>query len=116
MTSEMHTPGPWLRNGDTVYALTPYVGDNKPRGFPDLINRFSFTVNRDNKIASPDEIEANAILAQHSPDMLEALLAARDRLTFLDEGVNHAGDKQIAAVWVILDAAITSATAQTVRS
>lgn len=68
-----HTPGPWLRNGRTVYAL-----DERKNA-----NRFSFQVQegylhhtRHERIRTPDEeLEATAALAQAAPDMFEALKA-----------------------------------------
>ena len=78
MGERAHTPGPWLRDGRTVYAL-----DERKNA-----NRFSFHVQegylhhtRSERIRTPEEeLEATAILAQSAPDMFEALIQAREWL------------------------------------
>ena len=60
-----HTPGPWTRDGTCVYALGP-----------EGTNVFSFNVQGGGcsaDVASPEELEANAILAEVAPYMLAAL-------------------------------------------
>lgn len=71
MGERSSTPGPWLRDGLTVYAL-----DERKNA-----NRFSFRVQegylhhtRHERIRTPaEELEATAALAQAAPDMFEAL-------------------------------------------
>jgi len=62
MTETMHTPGPWLRSGNTVYALNP-----------DGFNRFCAQVQ---DAHTPNhELEANARLMAAAPKLLSALVA-----------------------------------------
>jgi hypothetical protein len=64
-----HTAGPWLREGTTVYALEH---DRFVKGREEFRNRFWVQV-----FGSPgtpaEELEANAILIQVAPAMLEEL-------------------------------------------
>jgi hypothetical protein len=61
------TPGPWLRDGTTVYALNN-IG----------VNRFDATVqpgwrDTDEGVRTPkQELEANAMLMHAAPDLLDA--------------------------------------------
>lgn len=64
-----HTPGPWLREGNTVYALM-HAGWRK--GGEQFKNRFSAYVQADRE-CSDDEHEANARLIAAAPELLEAL-------------------------------------------
>lgn len=63
-----HTPGPWLIQKSTVYALN----DRRPQ-----VNRFSASVDAgfDNcdKSISRKEVSANTLLIAAAPDLLEAL-------------------------------------------
>lgn len=61
------TPGPWLRDGRTVYALQ----DSTSR-FVDKENRFSAGFYSGNG-CSESEVIANATLAEAAPELLEAL-------------------------------------------
>ncbi len=70
------TPGPWLRDGRTIYALNE-------RG----VNRFYASVQDSH--APAYELNANAALMQSAPDLLEALEAA---MAFID---CHAADPDI---------------------
>ncbi len=56
-----HTPGPWYRDGTTVYALNPQN-----------FNRFSAQIHGAHTPKS--ELEAVAQLMQAAPELLEALL------------------------------------------
>ncbi|HEJ5107328.1 TPA: hypothetical protein SL660_005757 [Pseudomonas aeruginosa] len=74
-----HTPGPWYRDGTTVYALNPHN-----------FNRFSAQIHGAHTPKS--ELEAVAQLMQAAPELLEALEACVARITnevadaeFLDE-------------------------------
>ncbi|HCI1946338.1 TPA: hypothetical protein P8740_002497 [Pseudomonas aeruginosa] len=74
-----HTPGPWYRDGTTVYALNPQN-----------FNRFSAQIHGAHTPKS--ELEAVAQLMQAAPELLEALEACVARITnevadaeFLDE-------------------------------
>lgn len=69
-----HTPGPWLVEGSTVYALEPVLTGPR-RDVPRLANRFSASVRNDNSAATAEEIEANARLIAAAPDMDEAIVA-----------------------------------------
>ncbi|HGW5894479.1 TPA: hypothetical protein ACQTX2_004726 [Pseudomonas aeruginosa] len=57
-----HTPGPWYRDGTTVYALNPQN-----------FNRFSAQIHGAHTPKS--ELEAVAQLMQAAPELLEALVA-----------------------------------------
>ena len=63
-----HTPGPWLKEGHTVYALT-----ENARG--QACNRFSLFVQsaRQEHEAQGSELDANARLAAAAPELLEAV-------------------------------------------
>jgi len=63
------TPGPWLREGRTVYALQ----DSTSR-FVDKENRFSAGFYSGNG-CSESEVIANATLAEAAPELLEAIQA-----------------------------------------
>ncbi|MGZ2829964.1 hypothetical protein [Pseudomonas aeruginosa] len=74
-----HTPGPWYRDGTTVYALNPQN-----------FNRFSAQIHGAHTPQS--ELEAVARLVAAAPELLEALRACVSRITdevadaeFLDE-------------------------------
>ena len=64
-----HTPGPWLRDGRTVYALQ-HGGWRK--GEELLVNRF-FTHIQRVPDCTDEEAEANARLIAAAPELLEAL-------------------------------------------
>ncbi|HBO2239772.1 hypothetical protein OFL75_31890 [Pseudomonas aeruginosa] len=57
-----HTPGPWYRDGTTVYALNPHN-----------FNRFSAQIHGAHTPNS--ELEAVAQLMQAAPELLETLVA-----------------------------------------
>ncbi|HCI2724793.1 TPA: hypothetical protein NOT47_005107 [Pseudomonas aeruginosa] len=65
-----HTPGPWYRDGTTVYALNPHN-----------FNRFSAQIHGAHTPKS--ELEAVAQLMQAAPDLLEALQACIQQITAL---------------------------------
>lgn len=69
MSAAKHTPGPWLREGNTVYALM-HFGFRK--GVEQFKNRFWAGVYKDREV-SEEEREANAILIAAAPELLEAL-------------------------------------------
>lgn len=62
-----HTPGPWYRDGTTVYALNPHN-----------FNRFSAQIHGAHTPKS--ELEAVAQLMQAAPELLEALTEAAEIL------------------------------------
>ena len=65
-----HTPGPWKRNGLTVYAL---IADSDRHYRTE--NKFSLLIQNYRHWCSQEELEANAQLIAAAPDMLEALEA-----------------------------------------
>ena len=67
-----HTPGPWLKNGNTIYALMRHTFK---RGFETFRNRFSATVHTDEDI-SYEEAQSNINLIHAAPDMYAALKEA----------------------------------------
>lgn len=71
-----HTEGPWLREGNTVYALMHFRWF---KGVEQFKNRFWASVYKD-KDVSEEEREANARLMAAAPELLEALNECADRL------------------------------------
>lgn len=71
-----HTPGPWMRDGATVYALEMERGEVR--------NRFCAQVQRGPETPG-EELEANTRLMTAAPDMAEALVDAR----FCIEAIAH---------------------------
>lgn len=80
MTKAAHTPGPWLSEGTTLYALND-----------DGVNRFqasfgpghlTYTRRGSDERTSHEEVDANIALAKAAPDLLEAL----ERMTYLQSG------------------------------
>lgn len=65
-----YTPGPWLRDGLTVYALM-HAGWRA--GVEIFKNRFSCSVHWAGAECDAEELEANANLMTAAPDLLEAL-------------------------------------------
>ncbi|MGE1929828.1 hypothetical protein ACME88_30675 [Pseudomonas aeruginosa] len=63
-----HTPGPWYRDGTTVYALNPHN-----------FNRFSAQIHGAHTPKS--ELEAVAQLMQAAPELLEALQSCIQQIT-----------------------------------
>jgi hypothetical protein len=61
MPTPAHTPGPWLREGNFVYALNDHD-----------MNVFSASVQNDNRLCSPEVLDANARLIAAAPELLEA--------------------------------------------
>ncbi|MCO3804730.1 hypothetical protein FA071_04490 [Pseudomonas aeruginosa] len=83
-----HTPGPWYRDGTTVYALNPHN-----------FNRFSAQIHGAHTPKS--ELEAVAQLMQAAPELLEALQdldALRGPFPPSDEAVEAAWRKASAAI------------------
>lgn len=74
------TPGPYLRDGQTVYALQDNPNPRPPLGW-DKINRFHCHVSPCGPDTPVDEAEAVAQLFAASPDLYEA---ARDLLAAID--------------------------------
>lgn len=64
-----HTPGPWIRDGLTVYAL---MTAGWRRGVEMFKNRFSALVQCDRE-CSKEEAEANARLIAAAPELLTEL-------------------------------------------
>lgn len=88
-----HTPGPWYRDGTTVYALNPHN-----------FNRFSAQIHGAHTPKS--ELEAVAQLMQAAPELLEALQDL-DAL----RGPFPPSDEAVDAAWRKASAAIAKATA-----
>jgi hypothetical protein len=63
-----HTPGPWFRQGNTVYALHQTGCD---KGKPVMSNRFWVGVQIDYRNVPTEEQEANASLIAAAPESLE---------------------------------------------
>lgn len=78
MSNGKHTPGPWLREGTTIYAV---VQDGWRKGEPLMVNRFSVHINR-GKDSTPEELEAIACLTVAAPEMYEALKQCQEYLRF----------------------------------
>lgn len=88
-----HTPGPWYRDGTTVYALNPHN-----------FNRFSAQIHGAH--TPKPELEAVAQLMQAAPELLEALQDL-DAL----RGPFPPSDEAVDAAWRKASAAIAKATA-----
>lgn len=69
-----HTPGPWIRDGLTVYSL---VSNGFRKGIELFVNRFSVFI-KAGRSCSAEEAEANARLIASAPELLEALIELRD--------------------------------------
>lgn len=69
MSKAKHTPGPWLIQGNTVYALMHHVWR---KGVELFKNRFSVQLSFDSS-CSKEEIEATKQLIAAAPDLLAAL-------------------------------------------
>lgn len=98
MPEGKHTPGPWLLQDRTVYAL------NDER-IP--VNRFTASVDsgwlHDKARVSREEVDANARLIAAAPELLEAL---ESMLEIYDDGVGRDWELQ---AWKDARAAITKA-------
>lgn len=64
-----HTPGPWIAEGRTIYAL---MHNGWKKGVEQFKNRFYATVYFDSECPE-EEAEANARLMAAAPDLLDAL-------------------------------------------
>ncbi|HCF2191713.1 TPA: hypothetical protein NIC60_000686 [Pseudomonas aeruginosa] len=93
MSKQSYTPGPWYRDGTTVYALNPQN-----------FNRFSAQIHGAHTPKS--ELEAVAQLMQAAPELLEALQDL-DAL----RGPFPPSDEAVEAAWRKASAAIAKATA-----
>lgn len=81
----------WKRQGNTVYALTPYRGERR-RGGPDMVNCFSAQVfGRGPEGISDEEAEEVARLMQAAPQMI-GLLRKAHRALDDDEHAGHRRD------------------------
>ena len=69
-----HTPGPWIREGFTVFALT---NCGRKKGIEQFKNRFWLRIYGYSD-GSEVELEANAMLIVAAPDLLKALEMVRD--------------------------------------
>ncbi len=71
-----HTPGPWLIVDRLVYALTPYLGNNRTMAasLPEGVNRFQCSVDSCNSRegAPVEEVMANVRLIAAAPELLDA--------------------------------------------
>jgi hypothetical protein len=70
------TPGPWLLEGRTVYVLQPCPDWRK--GLPEMVNRWFAGFCLLNQGAPPAEVEACALLASKSPEMIDILIRLLD--------------------------------------
>lgn len=85
MSERKHTPGPWMVEGRTVYALND-----------DGYNRFSALVQ--DAHTPGDELEANAQLIAAAPELLEALEALTANYADVEQGGSKNVDKARAAI------------------
>lgn len=74
-----HTPEKWQREGNFIYAL------RMSRRHQAEVNVFSALVQNDSRIASDEELLANARLMEAAPDMYKAL---KDLLSTVEAGDN----------------------------
>ncbi|HHX6957608.1 TPA: hypothetical protein ACVGM3_004924 [Pseudomonas aeruginosa] len=79
-----YTPGPWYRDGTTVYALNPQN-----------FNRFSAQIHGAHTPKS--ELEAVAQLMQAAPELLEALQSCIQQITALCSA-DDVPDQALAAI------------------
>ena len=103
-----YTPGPWQRDGLTVYAL-----DERRR------NRFSTQLQHDFSGITREELEANAHLIAAAPELLEAVrkcrsaLASTNHATYCNAEETDCGCAcGLTAACVSADAAIAKATGE----
>ena len=89
MSTPKHTPGPWLRDGNTIYAL---MHDGWRKGVELFRNRFFAQVHSDVSCDAEEAI-ANASLMSAAPIMLQALKEAVPHLEYMAGGMTHAGWK-----------------------
>ncbi len=88
MSKNSFTPGPWLREGRTVYALM-HAGWR--HGEEQFKNRFYFNVQADRE-CPVEEAEANAQLIAAAPELLDALKYARRFLNQKDHDTKYIDD------------------------
>jgi len=100
-----HTPGPWIRDGRTVYALMP-AGWRK--GVEIFKNRFWVTVQKDPE-CSEEEAEANARLIAAAPELLDACLFALECTNGGDFTMNGPHGLRMVFIGDILKRAISKA-------
>lgn len=78
-----HTPGPWLINGNFVYALHNYNGRQ--------VNRFSAAINHyPTQGGNAEEGEANARLIADAPDLLTHLEKVVSQFDALENNLSEA--------------------------
>jgi hypothetical protein len=115
-----HTPGPWVRQGASVFA--PYHNGHYDKNGPEMCNRFSLHVEHrqgadsrtgDRFGCSQEEAEANARLIAAAPDLLMALEAAKE---FADDEFSACNDlprkNRISKLCDLIDAALSKAKEQ----
>jgi hypothetical protein len=93
----MHTPGPWERDGTTVYKLNGVPIEGAPKGWNLWTARVMLS---DAKRCSPEEVEANARLIAAAPD----LLAVLERYVEADSGPELEDSLHVDAVAAIAKA------------
>lgn len=106
MSETKWTPGPWICDGRTVYALAPTGRWRK--GVEEMANRLDCRVQTSACLASANELEADARLMAAAPELHEALTDALDQL---EEHAENCGMSRqiIAASWPKLRAALAKA-------
>lgn len=101
MSTPKHTPGPWLRDGNTIYAL---MHDGWRKGVELFRNRFFAQVHSDVSCDAEEAI-ANASLMSAAPDMWKALKLAQERLIAkCEENLVAFNGKDVEALEAIGDA------------
>ncbi len=103
MSETKWTPGPWLRDGRTVYALE-HAGWRK--SVEQFKNRFYASVQQ-TPTTPEEEIEANARLIAAAPELYEALAEFMDIWNSSDSrSASKQAQARRAAMWTKANAAI----------
>ena len=75
----LSTPGPWLRNGNFVYAYMEIPGNTY--GIKNTVNRMTVQVSAHHSVENYDqEITANVCLIKHAPELIEFMWKLGDVL------------------------------------
>lgn len=111
MNEAMFTREPWLIEGRTVYALREFPARH---GILTRGNVFSVHVQNDNRIATEEELDANAHLIAAAPDLHAALVTFTEMWGSRDaNSQSKAAQRKRAAMWVLVNAALAKARGET---